>query len=130
MTQILMVAARFLLRFTPYVKCSDCEKSGVAKREVSILNLALYAIIGAIVYFVLNAFNFGAFAIIIAVFTFVALAYANVYYAKPKCQFCSSLNVLIIPFPRKADNKEESNETETLKEPVEDSKELDQPSDM
>lgn len=125
-----MVAARFLLRFTPYVKCSDCEKSGIARREVSILNLLFYALIGVGAYFGFNALNFGAFATILAVFVFVGLAYVNVYYAKPKCQFCRSSNVLIIPFPRKADNKEESNETETLKEPVEDSKELDQPSDM
>lgn len=115
-----MMIAKFLLRFTPYVKCTDCNKSGLAKREISILNLGLYAILGVIVYFVLNAFEFGAFAIIIGVLTVIALAFVNVYYAKPKCQFCSSLNVLIIPYPHKTDNDDEVIKAEVLEESTED----------
>ena len=65
--------------------CLDCNEAVIPRREVSVLNILFYVIIGAVVYFITrNKLSF---------FLPIILAVINAMLVKPKCPKCRGVNL-------------------------------------
>lgn len=99
--RILFIIGQILIGPVYYVKCNDCGKVDIPRREVSVLNLIFYVIVGIIAYFILEKFNLEGWSIIISVLLIIAMAFTNVRFAKPKCKHCGSLEIEVTNPPQK-----------------------------
>ncbi|MDF2879451.1 MAG: hypothetical protein K0R54_8 [Clostridiaceae bacterium] len=74
------------------IHCNDCNKEGVPKKEMSVLNLLIFLILGIVIGF--------AYKALAGFLGFLGMVLINSLILKPKCPNCRSYNISKIDFSK------------------------------
>lgn len=77
----------YLMTRRKLAECLNCKKAVYPRREVSVLNLILYVVIGVLVYLSLKSKA--------CVFIPIVLAIIDSFLSKPRCPICKGDNLKI-----------------------------------
>jgi len=84
----------YMYKHVPF-HCDDCNKEGIVLRQMSVLNVAFWFLLGLIAGVVSGIFSSAGYGVLIGFVVWFGSTYINIKQVKPQCRHCFSTNVEI-----------------------------------